>query len=306
MIDHTTTSVDDYVTEHTGGEGFDVVFDTVGGATLGAPFAAVRTCTGHVVSALGWGTHSLAPLSFRGATYSGVFTLLPLLTGRSREHHGAILREAAALADNGALKPVLDRARSSSRSRNESGVAGGGAPRRGLRLVHDSAVLHQASRGQGSVDQQPDVPRERLGGLGTGLDAHLGRPRLTALGVPEGDGQGLRARFGLDRRADEGAPEETVPVEGGRQCVEEAHELLARVVPGALGGTLHLGHPGVVGPAQILRDELLLGAEVRVQGRLGDAGGLDDLVDTDPRNPFAWKRSAAAARILSSDLVFLI
>ncbi|MDT0466879.1 zinc-dependent alcohol dehydrogenase family protein [Streptomyces gibsoniae] len=107
-IDHTTTSIDDYVTEHTGGEGFDVVFDTVGGATLDASFAAVRTYTGHVVSALGWGTHSLAPLSFRGATYSGVFTLLPMLTGRFREHHGAILREAAALADNGALKPVLD------------------------------------------------------------------------------------------------------------------------------------------------------------------------------------------------------
>lgn len=34
---------------------------------------------GHVVSALGWGTHALAPLSFRAGTYSGVFTLLPRL-----------------------------------------------------------------------------------------------------------------------------------------------------------------------------------------------------------------------------------
>lgn len=42
---------------------------------------------GSRVSALGWGTHSLALLSFRGATYS---------------------REAAALADAGALKPLLD------------------------------------------------------------------------------------------------------------------------------------------------------------------------------------------------------
>lgn len=107
-IDHTTTPVQEYVAQHTGGEGFDVIFDTVGGAVLDASFAAVRTSTGHVVSALGWGTHSIAPLSFRGATYSGVFTLLPLLTGRGREHHGQIMREASALADAGALKPLLD------------------------------------------------------------------------------------------------------------------------------------------------------------------------------------------------------
>ncbi|MGW7541869.1 zinc-dependent alcohol dehydrogenase family protein [Streptomyces sp. NPDC054770] len=107
-IDYTTTTVDEYVAEHTGGEGFDVVFDTVGGPVLDASFTAVRTYTGHVVSALGWGTHSIAPLSFRGATYSGVFTLLPLLTGRGREHHGEIMREAAALADAGALTPILD------------------------------------------------------------------------------------------------------------------------------------------------------------------------------------------------------
>ncbi|MFF4899866.1 zinc-dependent alcohol dehydrogenase family protein [Streptomyces sp. NPDC001068] len=107
-IDYAATSVDEYVAEHTGGEGFDVVLDTVGGPVLDASFNAVRTYTGHVVSALGWGTHSLAPLSFRGASYSGVFTLLPLLTGRGREHHGEIMREAAALAEAGGLTPVLD------------------------------------------------------------------------------------------------------------------------------------------------------------------------------------------------------
>ena len=44
---------------------------------------------------LGWGTHALAPLSFRAATYSGVFTLLPMLTGQGRAHHGADPGEAA-------------------------------------------------------------------------------------------------------------------------------------------------------------------------------------------------------------------
>jgi NADPH:quinone reductase-like Zn-dependent oxidoreductase len=106
-IDYKTKSVDSYVAEHTLGNGFDIVYDTAGGHVLDASFQAVKRF-GHVVSALGWGTHALAPLSFKGATYSGVFTLLPLLTGLGREHHGEILREATRLADSGQLKPRID------------------------------------------------------------------------------------------------------------------------------------------------------------------------------------------------------
>ena len=106
-IDYNTVSVDDYVARHTSGRGFDVIYDTVGGPTLDASFNAVRRF-GHVVSALGWGTHALAPLSFRAATYSGVFTLLPLLTGEGRAHHGDILREATRLVEAGKLRPHLD------------------------------------------------------------------------------------------------------------------------------------------------------------------------------------------------------
>ena len=54
-IDHTTSSVEDYVAQHTGGLGFDVVYDTVGGPVLDASFKAARTYGGHVVSCLGWG-----------------------------------------------------------------------------------------------------------------------------------------------------------------------------------------------------------------------------------------------------------
>jgi len=106
-IDYRTTSVEDYVAAKTGGQGFDIVYDTAGGATLDASFVAVKRYTGHVVSSLGWGSHSLAPLSFRGATYSGVFTLLPLITGKDRAHHGHILTQAAALAEAGKLRPLL-------------------------------------------------------------------------------------------------------------------------------------------------------------------------------------------------------
>jgi NADPH2:quinone reductase len=110
FIDYAGASASDYVATHTGGRGFDVVYDTVGGAVLDSSFAAVARF-GHVVSALGWGTHALAPLSFRAASYSGVFTLLPLLTGEGRAHHGAILREATKLAEDGKLVPKLDNRR---------------------------------------------------------------------------------------------------------------------------------------------------------------------------------------------------
>lgn len=97
--------VADYVREMTDGRGFDVVYDCVG--ALDDAFVAVRRF-GRVTSSLGWSTHSLAPLSFRAASYSGVFTLLPLLTGEGREAHGHILTEAARLAEAGKLAPRLD------------------------------------------------------------------------------------------------------------------------------------------------------------------------------------------------------
>jgi NADPH2:quinone reductase len=107
-IDYRSSTVDDYMAQHSDGEGFDVVYDTVGGSTLDASFAAVRIYTGHVLSCLGWGEHKLAPLSFRGATYSGVFTLLPLLTGKGRKHHGEILAQATRMAQAGQLRVLLD------------------------------------------------------------------------------------------------------------------------------------------------------------------------------------------------------
>jgi NADPH2:quinone reductase len=106
-IDYDKANVEQYVAEHTGGKGFDIVYDNVGGTTLDASFNAIKRF-GHVVSALGWSAHALAPLSFRGGSYSGVFTLLPLLTGEGRAHHGEIMREATRLAEAGQLRPRLD------------------------------------------------------------------------------------------------------------------------------------------------------------------------------------------------------
>ena len=110
-IDYRAETVKQYMAQHTNGDGFDIVYDTVGGTTLDASFHAARQYLGHVVSCLGWGTHALAPLSFRAATYSGVFTLLPLLSGQGRAKHGAIMREATKLIEAGQVKIMLDDAR---------------------------------------------------------------------------------------------------------------------------------------------------------------------------------------------------
>jgi NADPH2:quinone reductase len=106
-IDYGAQPIEQYVAEYAGGEGFDIVYDSVGGTVLDASFKAVRRF-GHVVSALGWGSHALAPLSFKAGTYSGIFTLLPLLTGTGREHHGEIMREATKLAEAGKLRVMVD------------------------------------------------------------------------------------------------------------------------------------------------------------------------------------------------------
>ncbi|WP_426340375.1 zinc-dependent alcohol dehydrogenase family protein [Pseudoduganella sp. S-14] len=112
--------------EQAEGEEFDIVYDTVGGDVLDASFRVVRAYGGHVVSALGWGTHALAPLSFRAASYSGVFTLLPLLSGKRRAAHGTILREAARLVDAGKLSVQLNAGRFTLAEANRAHAAPGG------------------------------------------------------------------------------------------------------------------------------------------------------------------------------------
>jgi NADPH:quinone reductase len=51
-IDYRSLTTEQYVAAHTQDQGFDVVYDTVGGATIDASFAAVKPYTGHVSAAL--------------------------------------------------------------------------------------------------------------------------------------------------------------------------------------------------------------------------------------------------------------
>ena len=109
-IDYRETAVDDYVREYASGEGFDVVFDTVGGPVLDNSFKAART-GGRVVSTNTRSSHDLSPLHAGGLSLHVVFMLLPLLKGRGRARHGEILEKVAALVDDDALAVLLDACR---------------------------------------------------------------------------------------------------------------------------------------------------------------------------------------------------
>jgi NADPH2:quinone reductase len=107
VIRYKDTSVVDYVKEHTGGKGFDVVFDTVGTDTMDRSFEAAAD-NGTVVTIAARSTHDLSPLHGKGLTLHVVFMLLPLLRGRARATHGEILRKAAILIEDGKLRPLVD------------------------------------------------------------------------------------------------------------------------------------------------------------------------------------------------------
>ena len=106
-IDYRAESVDDYVARLTGGTGFDVVYDATGGSDIAASFQAARL-NGQVVTIVSMYEADLTPMHIKGLTLHVVFMLIPMLHDVDRVEHGRILREAAALADTGRLRPHLD------------------------------------------------------------------------------------------------------------------------------------------------------------------------------------------------------
>ena len=108
-IDFKAMDMDAMVERHTGGAGFDVVFDTVGGANLPGSFAAAKL-NGHVSTTVGLGEVDLSGAHMRGLSLHVVFMLIPMIHDLGRETHGATRRELAEIADAGALRPIVDEA----------------------------------------------------------------------------------------------------------------------------------------------------------------------------------------------------
>ena len=106
-INYKTETVADYVEKHTDGAGFDVVFDSVGGANLTNSFeaAALNAQIATTVSML---KLDLSPAHFKGLSLHVVFMLIPMLHNHKSEQHGEILTKLAEIVDAGKLTPIVD------------------------------------------------------------------------------------------------------------------------------------------------------------------------------------------------------
>ena len=108
-IDFAAEKIGDYVAKYTDGAGFDLIFDTVGGANMTNSFEAAAL-NANIASTVGLLEIDLSPAHFKGLSLHIVFMLLPMLSNLGRENHGAILAKLAKIVDQGALKPLLDEA----------------------------------------------------------------------------------------------------------------------------------------------------------------------------------------------------
>ncbi|NHI00708.1 zinc-dependent alcohol dehydrogenase family protein [Oceanimonas sp. MB9] len=106
-INYKTEKVADYVASHTQGAGFDVIFDTVGGANLLNSFDAAAL-NGQVATTLSLAELDLSVAHFKGLSLHVVFMLLPMIHNHARSVHGRILAELTTLAEAGGLRPVVD------------------------------------------------------------------------------------------------------------------------------------------------------------------------------------------------------
>lgn len=106
-IDYKAETVADYVEAHTSGAGFDVVFDTVGGANMTNSFDAAAL-NGHVTTTVAMVELDLTAAHFKGLSVHVVFMLIPMLHNYQREAHGNILAQLAQIVDQGGVKPLLD------------------------------------------------------------------------------------------------------------------------------------------------------------------------------------------------------
>ena len=106
-INYKTEKVADYVEKYTDGNGFDVVYDSVGGENMTNSFEAAAL-NGHVTTTVSLLELDLAPAHFKGLSIHVVFMLIPMLYNHKREQLSVILTKLAEIVDAGELKPLLD------------------------------------------------------------------------------------------------------------------------------------------------------------------------------------------------------
>ena len=109
-INYKTETVEQYVSRHTNGAGFDLVFDSVGGANMANSFEAAAL-NGQIASTVALCELDLSVAHFKGLSLHVVFMLIPMLHNFKREKHAEILRKLTQIVESGGLKPVLDEKR---------------------------------------------------------------------------------------------------------------------------------------------------------------------------------------------------
>lgn len=106
-INYKTEKVEDYVEKYTGGAGFDIVYDSVGGMNMINSFNAA-VLNGHVVSTVSLLEIDLTLAHFKGLSLHVVFMLIPMLHNYKRAEHNRILSVITEIVEGGNLKPILD------------------------------------------------------------------------------------------------------------------------------------------------------------------------------------------------------
>ncbi|MBL4602868.1 MAG: zinc-dependent alcohol dehydrogenase family protein [Emcibacteraceae bacterium] len=119
VIYYRDENVESYVSRLTNGDGFDAVFDTIGGGSLDNSLTAAKT-GGQVAGIIGSNTHDLSPMHMKSLSLHIIMMLLPMYTGINRQSHGNILREATKLIEANKLKPHLDNNRFTFDQANEA------------------------------------------------------------------------------------------------------------------------------------------------------------------------------------------
>lgn len=106
-INYKTEPVEEYVEKYTGGKGFDIVYDSVGGDNLINSFNAA-TLNGSVATTVSLCELDLSLAHFKGLSLHVVFMLIPMLHNYKREEHHQILKSIAQITEQGKYKPLLD------------------------------------------------------------------------------------------------------------------------------------------------------------------------------------------------------
>ncbi|WP_158967400.1 zinc-dependent alcohol dehydrogenase family protein [Paraglaciecola sp. L3A3] len=106
-INYKTETVTDYVQKHTDGAGFELIFDSVGGANMTKSFEAAAL-NGQIASTVSLLEIDLSVAHFKGLSLHVVFMLIPMLHNFKRAAHGKILQQLTEIAEAGGLTPVLD------------------------------------------------------------------------------------------------------------------------------------------------------------------------------------------------------